>query len=31
MNLIINLDNDEWILSDMNQTLADAGCGTCFC
>ncbi|GMK56952.1 hypothetical protein CspeluHIS016_0307920 [Cutaneotrichosporon spelunceum] len=25
-NLIINLDNDEWILSDLSQTLADAGC-----
>ncbi|BEI82579.1 hypothetical protein CcaverHIS002_0304470 [Cutaneotrichosporon cavernicola] len=25
-NLIINLDNDEWILSDLDQTLADAGC-----
>lgn len=28
MNLIINLENDHWILSDPEQTLADAGAGT---
>jgi hypothetical protein len=25
MNLIINLDNDEWILDDMDKTMADYG------
>jgi hypothetical protein len=28
-NLIINLDHDEWILDDMEQTLAQIGAGTC--
>jgi hypothetical protein len=27
MNLIINLDHDEWILSDHDKTLAEIGAG----
>lgn len=27
MNLIINLDHDDWILSDTNKTLAEYGAG----
>lgn len=26
-NLIINLDHDDWILSDLDATLASVGCG----
>jgi hypothetical protein len=29
MNLIINLDHDDWILNDMNKTLAEYGTGKC--
>jgi len=29
MNLIINLDNDEWIMDDLSATLASLGCGEC--
>lgn len=27
MNLIINLDHDDWILNDPNKTLAEVGAG----
>lgn len=27
MNLIINLDHDDWILSDLNKTLVEVGAG----
>jgi hypothetical protein len=27
MNLIINLENDDWILDDMKRTMADCGAG----
>jgi len=29
MNLIINLDHDDWVLGDMGKTLAEVGTGTC--
>ena len=29
-NLIINLDHDEWIMSDPTKTLLEVGAGTCF-
>lgn len=28
MNLIINLDHDDWILTDPDATLQSVGCGT---
>jgi hypothetical protein len=29
MNLIINLDHDDWILSDPSKTLVEVGAGKC--
>jgi hypothetical protein len=28
MNLIINLDHDDWILDDLSKTLVEVGAGT---